>query len=411
MRKRVLATILTSALIALLVTVCLGSSAQTAAAAEPPPVKIAAAFPLSGNNAEAGQMGLDGAVFMVNRINDAGGIKSLGGAKIELVIADTTSDALQARTVVERILDDEEIVAFLGPAISSLMLTLLPVIERNEIPAVTNCAAVDIFNQGYKFVFGVSHPAPTIGANVARAMSWLAEEGYIESKRVALVYENSAMGIQMSDGTRRNAGIYGLEIVFDESFPPGITDASAIVTSMKNSGADIFIPSTFASESKLFIDTMRSLDYHPFIIGPVAWPSLKENLGDSINGIFSTANWNAYTKVVQENPEHLAIVEEFEATHNYPFMSEQSALQVDCVRVLQQALEGAGSRDRQTLRDYLSANSFETMQTLPTMRFDPETGENITSVAILHQWQDGIPYAVFPTEYAVRELLHPDDIL
>ena len=384
-----------------------GAASTPAPAGEPvPPVKIGVSQILSGQYAEPGTHALDGLTLAVQHINDAGGIKSLGGAKIEMVIQDATSDPTQAKNVVERMVMDEEIICWFGPSISAVMLSTLPVLEKNGIPLITDASGDALFEQGFKYIFCITHRGFKIGANVAACLNWLNTEKGFSFHRVGIVYENSAAGIPMAEGARKNLANYGLEIAFDESFPPGLTDASSIVTAMKNSEVEVFNPSTYAAESKLFIDTMNSQDFHPLIVGPVAWPSLGENLGSAVNGVLSTANWNAHTKAVQDNPKWKAVVEEFEATHSY-FMDEKAGPNYQCGMILWEALEATGSRDREVLAEYLRTATFEnTMMSPPTIKFGDD-GNNGNAAAVIHQWQDGVPYAVFPREYAVREFVDP----
>ncbi|MDR2655363.1 MAG: ABC transporter substrate-binding protein [Oscillospiraceae bacterium] len=386
-----------------------GEAPPSSAAEIPPVVKVAVAFPLSGASAELGMMGRDGVELGIKRINDSGGIKALGGAKIEMVTADTTSDPAQAKTVVERLVADPDIMCFFGVGSSALMMPLLPVLEKNEVPAITNCGSQNITNQGYKYVFQVPHSVNQGGENVMAFLNWLnTEQGYDYTK-VGLVYENSSFGLDMAEGSRDEAEELGLDIVFDESFPPGLTDASALITAMKNSGASVFIPATYASESKLLIETMNNLDYHPLIIGPVAWPSLAEGLGDAVNGIISTGSWSWNTKNIAENPEYSAIVKEFEETYGY-FMTEQSGPNFVATQILQAALEASAATTRQDLRNAISAVKLENSMISPgPLEFD-ENGVNIHARAVCHQWQDGVPCAIYPVEYAVTEFIDPSSM-
>ena len=373
------------------------------------PVKLAVGLPLSGSHAEAGQMALDAITLAVEHVNEGGGIESLGGAQLEMVVADITSDPAQSKSAVERLLADEEITAFLGAVGSAVMLPALPVLEKAQVPAVTNCNAPGITNQGYKYVFSLPHPGAAAGANVIECIDWLNNEMGYSYKKVAIVYENSAFGITSAEGSREDAEKFGLEIVFDESFAPGLTDASAIVTSMKNSGAEVFIPATYASESKLFIETMRTMDFHPLIIGPVAWPSLEEGLGDNVNGILSTGNWNPFTKAVQDNPKYKALNEEYTERFGY-FMTEISGPNYQAVWVIKEALEATGSYDSVELRDAISSMTFkDTLMTENEIKFD-ENGQNINAKAVLAQWQDNVPYSIYPVEYSVKEFIDPKDI-
>ena len=371
-------------------------------------VKVAAAFPMSGSSAELGMMCHDGLEMAINDINEAGGIQSLGGAKIEVVWADTTSDPAQAKSVVERLVADDEIICFFGTGASSVMMPILPILEKNQIPAITNAGSAAVTQQGNHYVFQVPHSTDLAGQNIVKFIQWLNENGYSYQK-VGLVYENSTFGIDMAEGSRQDAEEYGLDIVFDESFPAGLTDASAIVTAMKNTGAEVFLPATYASESKLFIDTMKNLDYHPLVIGPVAWPSLKEGLGDAVNGVISTGSWSWNTKNVAENPVNADIVKRFEETYGY-FMTEQAGPNYVCAQVLQAALEASAATTREELRDAIASVKLEDCLICPgELEFD-ENGKNIKAVAVCHQWQDGVPCAIFPREYAVSDYIDPSEM-
>jgi len=85
-----------------------GGGESKPAAATVTEVKIAFMNPLSGSNVDAGKQDLNAAELAVEDINAAGGIKSLGGAKIKLVVVDTTSDPKQAASVAERTLSNEK---------------------------------------------------------------------------------------------------------------------------------------------------------------------------------------------------------------------------------------------------------------------------------------------------------------
>ena len=81
-------------LLALLMTLALLSGSVGVAQTEDvPTVKIALVAAMTGTNAMIGYYQRLGAEYMVNKINENGGIKSLGGAKLELVIGDLQSDA------------------------------------------------------------------------------------------------------------------------------------------------------------------------------------------------------------------------------------------------------------------------------------------------------------------------------
>jgi branched-chain amino acid transport system substrate-binding protein len=77
-----------------LASTALGAAALAAPSvlrAQGAPVKVGILHPVSGALSYSGQQGRVGATFAVEEINAAGGIKSLGGAKIDPMLGDAQS--------------------------------------------------------------------------------------------------------------------------------------------------------------------------------------------------------------------------------------------------------------------------------------------------------------------------------
>ncbi len=369
-------------------------------------IKIAFIYPLSGGSAESGNMCLDAANLAVKNINDAGGIKALGGKKLELVVFDGTSDPAQSKNVAERALSDKNIVAAVGSGSSALTLPMLPAFEKNQVPLLTFSNSVDITNQGYQYVFSITNRGTQLGEYNIEFLDYLNNDLGYSYKKVAIIYENSANGINMADGARKSAQNMGLEIVFDESYQAGNADFAPMITAIKNSGAEVVMPYGYMQEQKLIFSAMRDIDFYPLVMGNSNWPSFYEALGDATNGVVTVGNWNWNTKLVQENEEYTKIVKQFEDTYGY-FMTEQSGPTYDAVKIIANALEICGKTDSVELRNTISANKFDGMQLTGVYEFN-EKGENINGVPAVSQWQYGKPVAVYPIEYAGSEYIAPD---
>ena len=115
-------------------------SAAAVALAVPPTVKAQAAAikigilqPLTGALAFDGQQGLMGSEAAIKVINDAGGIKSLGGAKLEMVQGDARSTPEGGTAEVER-LNNEGVVAIVGGFASPICLAATQAAARYELP-------------------------------------------------------------------------------------------------------------------------------------------------------------------------------------------------------------------------------------------------------------------------------------
>ena len=191
------------------------------------PIKVGCVFPISGNNADQGVFNVDGCQFAIDYINENGGIKSLGGRKLELVSYDNQSDADQSKAAAERLINENpDIVAVTGAASSSFVLPMLPVFEKNGMPFLTAQVSESITNQGYQYVFRFGSTGGSFSEYQVKFLEWLNEEYGLGISKVGIVYEDTEWGISNTSGalaaienSAENGS--GLEIAYNESFTTG----------------------------------------------------------------------------------------------------------------------------------------------------------------------------------------------
>ncbi len=82
--------------------IAFGAVPLRARAAEP--VNIGGLYPVTGSFAQIGQACVNAAKLAVEMVNEAGGIKSLGGAKLNLILSDVQSDTTVTRTETDRLI-------------------------------------------------------------------------------------------------------------------------------------------------------------------------------------------------------------------------------------------------------------------------------------------------------------------
>ncbi len=370
-------------------------------------VKIAFMNPLSGSNVDAGQQDLNAAQLAVEDINNAGGIKALGGAKIKLVVVDTTSDPKQAASVAERTFSSEKVAGMVGTGISGLTLPILPVAEKAKVPLITNSINDQITAQGYKYTFQITPKGSQFGNTQVQFLKFLNEKFKLGITKVAVVYENSGYGVSTAAGIKDIAAQAGLELVLYEAYPHGFTDASPLVTKIKASGAQALFPVAYTTDAKLIINTMKSMSVNPVIIGGGAgflWPAFAKEMGDAVNGFVSVASWNWDSKSITANKDLVAVTERYEKKFG-TFMTEHAGPTYVAVRLIAEAIEKAGSADPTKVRDALASFNANTgmaaMMQPGTTKFD-DKGWNSPVHPVMIQWQDGKPRTVFPAEDSTR---------
>ena len=168
-------------------------------------VNIGVVQPLSGANAQFGIISLNGMEFVADEINAVGGIKALGGAKINLVVSDATSNPARASTAAQRMISENELTAMLGAFVSSLTLAISEVTARADIPMLTASFADEITGRGLESVFKVTATATVIGRAQVNYTLAIAETAGSKIEKIAIMYEDTAYGIAQSRGLRRAA--------------------------------------------------------------------------------------------------------------------------------------------------------------------------------------------------------------
>ena len=133
---------------------------RRARAQAPKEVKIAMLVPLSGPWARQGILEKFGAEMAIDDINNAGGIKALGGAKLRLMEFDTGDSAEKAKDAAQRMLAQEpDLVGGFGCWLSTFTLAATEVTERAGLPWLTLSYSDLITGRGFKYVFQSSPTA------------------------------------------------------------------------------------------------------------------------------------------------------------------------------------------------------------------------------------------------------------
>lgn len=106
-------------------------------------IRIGANLEMTGAVAAYGQMIWEG----INLIREIVG-DTVAGKKVELVLVDNKSDKVEAANATTRLIDKENVVAIIGPAISGSMLAAGPICEEKQIPIISATATNPLVTQG-----------------------------------------------------------------------------------------------------------------------------------------------------------------------------------------------------------------------------------------------------------------------
>lgn len=368
----------------------------SAALAQPKPVNVGVILPLSGANAQFGINSRQGIELVADEINAAGGLKGLGGAKINLVIADSTSTPTNAATVAQRMIAENECCAILGAFASSLTLAISEVTERRAVPLITMSYSDQLTGRGFKNVFQVTPKGSVIG----KAQFDLATElagGPTKVNKIAIMFEDTAFGTSTASGLRAAAKAANVEIVMDEAYPLGITDVTPLINKLRASKAQMLFPVSYLNDSLLIVRALRQQKINMPIVGGSAGyviPDFAKALGDYANGVLSicSANYDLAT----------AMTERYRKRFN-AFMVHEAQEHAVSLDVLAQSINAAKSAApadiTKTLRSMTFTEGWAKSMTNGMVKFD-DAGLNIHAEPVMVQWQKNELVTVWPKKFA-----------
>lgn len=360
-------------------------------------VNVGVIMPLSGANAQFGINSRNGVELVADEINAAGGIKALGGARINLVVADSTSNPTTAANVAQRLLTQNDVVAIIGAFASSLTIAISEVTERRGVPLFTMSFSDQITSRGFENIFQVVAKASVLGKAQFDGTVAIAATAGQKLEKVAIMYEDTAYGTSQAGGLRAGAKAAGVEVVMDDAYPLGITDVTPLINKLRSSGAQAVFPVSYLNDSLQIIRSMRQQKVTIPAIGGAAGyviPDFEKGLGEYAEGVLSISPAN-----YDLDP---ALTDRFRKRYGY-FMVHEALEHAVCMDVLAQAMEKAKSTAPEALRKVLHGTRFEggwtKAMTGGAVQFD-KAGLNTLSVPVMVQWRNKELVTVWPSEYA-----------
>src|SRR6266700_2966380 len=155
------------------------------------PVKLGVLHPVTGALSYSGQQGRLGATLAIEEINAAGGIKALGGAKIETVLGDAQSTPEGGNAEVEK-MNSAGVAAVVGGYASSICLAASQTAARYDLPYVVDVGVADnIVTRGLKNTFRFGPGFGVIAKTAIDNLVSINDQAGKPAKTVMIVHEDS----------------------------------------------------------------------------------------------------------------------------------------------------------------------------------------------------------------------------
>ncbi len=384
-------------------------------------IKIGAIYPLTGNLAATGmdcKRGVDLAVEIINGKFDLNlpfakteGIPNLGGAKIEVIYADTKGEPKNGLAEAERLITQEKVVALIGAYQSAVTKTGSQAAERLKIPFVcSDSSSPTLTERDFKYFFRVSPHDGTMARNQFEFLKDLETKMGKKVKTVALVYENTEFGANVAKMQQKYAKEFGYEVVADLAYPANASDVTSEVGKIISAKPDVVMHAAYITDAILFTKTFKEMNLVPQGFLTMAGyvesdylPTVKE--GGNCFLVRSTFALD----LAKKKPMVGQVAELYQKKYHIP-MGENTARSFSAPFVLADAINRAKSTEPEAVVKALLETNIPGDQIINPwkgIQFDPKSHQNSHASAMLVQILDQAYYTVWPFDAASRDVVWP----
>src|SRR5712664_1633183 len=208
-------------------------------------VKLGYMLPVTGPLAFEAQLSLNGLELAVDEINNAGGVKALGGAKLTLLPGDTQNKVELGNAEAARLMDGG-ISALIGPFSSLVAYSVRQVTEKNQTPVMLLAAVADNLTEGgLRHAFRVQPNGKSMSTLTMNNMLEMAKAANTPVKRVAMMHEDGNFGTTMGNHVEAFAGKLGYSLVQRIPYSLKSPDFTAELSKVKASEPDLVLISSY----------------------------------------------------------------------------------------------------------------------------------------------------------------------
>jgi branched-chain amino acid transport system substrate-binding protein len=377
--------------------------------AQAPEIKIASIQPVTGVISDIGISMRRGNQLAVDDINAQGGIKSMGRAKLKLLLADTEAKEEVARSEAERVIK-EGAVCLVGPFLSGNAMTIATLCEQRGVPFVMDVAAADdITRKGFKYTFRCFAISTNFANNMLIYTGQIMKEKNI-SKIKGVVTNTGDLFGRVQGATflkfikEKN---FPIEVLGHIEYPLGIQDLSAEVSKIKALKPDVLFPVARPGDAKLMVRELykQRVELQGIISpGSPGWyePEFIRDMKALSDYVMDNVPWyNPAGKMYKE------VNASFSKKYPGKYIDTNSGYAYLGVLVIADALERAKSTKPEDIVAALKKTYFkQDLMVGGAVTFD-ERGDNINADSAMIQIFGGSIKVVLPQKAAEAKYVHP----
>ena len=376
--KKVLALVLA---VLMIVSMCACSSAKKEDTVET--IKIGLAFPMSGTAAMAGKYSTHGADVLKEEL---GGKITVGDKEypVEFVTMDTEGSEEKATNVYQKLIEEEKVIAIVGPDSSKCMLAAAPIAQNAKCPAITTFGTNTAVTEVGNYIFRACFIDPFQGSVAA---AYCDQQGY---KTACIMFNNAdAYAVGLKDAFVEN--FKGEVLAIEEYSGSDVKDYNVQLTKLAAQNPDVLLLPNLNVELGLQIQQARTAGLNcPIICGDSAdTPDVANVAGPAIEGVAYVSAFSA------ESTDEAAkkFVDAYVKLYPDELPNSNAELTYETAKMVVWAIQNAKTLDRDGVRDAL--DTIDGLE-LPSgkMTMDPTTRNPIKGGVIMQYDAEGVTHYV-----------------
>ena len=340
----------------------LAAGAMIPAAAQEP-IKIGFSVSLTGGLAGAGKAHLLSKQIWAEEINARGGLLN---RPVKLVYYDDQTNAATVPGIYAKLIDVDKVDLVMGAATNLIVAAMPQVMQRKKMVMVLVALGS---NAEFKYpkYFQSAPFGPDSNGVLSEAFFEVAKTLKPAPKTVALVGADAEFSNNVLTGARENAKKFGLQIVYDRSYPPATVDYSPIVRAIQATNPDVVLLASYPPDSVGMVRAAAEIGLKTQLFGGamvgMQYASLITQLSERLNRVVN------YHFFVPSPKLSFPGIEDFLKKYQAqakdagvdPLGFYQPPFAYAAMQVLEQAVKATGSLNDDKLAEHIHKTAFKTI--------------------------------------------------
>lgn len=367
-------------------------------------VKIGLIHPVTGFIAFSGTQCREGALMAIADINAAGGIKSLGGAKLEAMLGDSQGKPEIGAAEVTKMVEGG-IHGIVAGYASSISLATSQEAAKTNTPHVVDVGVSDqIVNRGLANTFRFSPGYGKIAEFAVSNLDTINKAAGSPAKTAMIIHEESLFGTGTAELLSKALPEKGIEVIDVIKHANPTRDFTNIVLQIKSKKPDLIIPANYYNEYVLLARTMRqqkveAKGIYSVLGGAASSPKFVAEFPEAAEQIMDCNHW--YDPTSDLALQRKAAAEAKGLTYTYEVF-----LAYNAVAFLADAIERAGSTDKEAVIAAMGSSTFD-KHGMPYGPTKMVNGQNEGAQPVNTQVQKGSIEVIYPDQFASAKPIFP----